>query len=84
MKGRIIIEVDDAGTHFMNTMTDLIRADKVFLVHALGRLLGLDLLDYQVLMLAEHEGVLNEAVSQPINISIDMTELEKQLQEEQE
>lgn len=83
MKGRIIIEVDDAGTHVMNTMTDLVRADKVFLVHALGRLLGLELLDYQVLMLAEHEGVLNEAVTQPITISVDMTELEKQLQEEE-
>lgn len=83
MRGRIIIEVDDAGTHFVSTMTDLARADKVFLVHALGRMLGLNLLDYQVLMLAEHEGVLNEAVAQPITVSIDMTELEKQLQEEE-
>ena len=83
MKGRIIIEVDDAGTHFVDTMTDLVRTDRVFLVHALGRLLGLELLDYQVLMLAEHEGVLNEAVTQPITVSVDMTELEKQLQEEE-
>lgn len=83
MKGKIIIEVDDTGTHFVSTMTDLVRAHKLFLVHALGRMLGLELLDYRVLMLAEHEGVLNEAVAQPINISIDMTELEKQLQEEE-
>ena len=83
MRGRIIIEVDDAGTHFVNTMTDLVRADRVFLVDALGRMLGLELLDYQVLMLAEHEGVLNDAVNQPITVSIDVTELEKQLQEEE-
>ena len=83
MKGKIIIEVDDTGTHFVSTMTDLVRADRVFLVHALGRMLGLEMLDYQVLMLAEHEGVLNEAISQPIAISVDMTELEKQLQEEE-
>ena len=83
MKGKIIIKVDDTGTHFVNTMVDLERADRVFLVHALGRLLGLELLDYQVLMLAEHEGVLDEAVTQPITVSVDMTELEKQLQEEE-
>lgn len=83
MKGRIIIEVNDTGTHVMNTMSDLVRADKLFLVNALGKLLGLELLDYQALVMAECEGVLDKLGVQPITVAIDMTELEKQLQEEE-
>lgn len=83
MKGRIIIEVNDTGTRVMNTMSDLVRADKVFLVNALGKLLGLELLDYQALVMAECEGVLDKLGVQPITVAIDMTELEKQLQEEE-
>ena len=78
MKGNIEIICDDRGTHISVNITEAKEHDQVFLVHALGKALGLASIDYTVLAAAEAEGILNEA--EPMRVSIDSEGLKKQLQ----
>ena len=81
MKGKIEIICDEKGTHLSVNITETVEHDNVFLVHALGKSLGLNPHDYMVLAMAEAEGVL-DGVPQPVLITIDTDELHKQLEEE--
>jgi hypothetical protein len=78
MKGKIIIEHDESGTSIAVQMKGTTDNDRLFLVHALGKSLGLGPLDYAVLIEAEAAGVLDNEVA-----LIDAKELKKQMEEEQ-
>ena len=80
MKGKITIECDDRGTHLDVSMHCTKQHDRTFLVHALGRALGLEAEDYIILVVVEGSGVLDD--KGPTRISIDRDELLKQLKEE--
>ena len=82
MKGRIEIICDDKGLHMDVKVKTSGEADRVFLVHALGRALELTPEDYLVLSLAEATGALDD-LGTPKAITIDREELLKQLKEEQ-
>lgn len=82
MKGKIVITCDEHGTHIRTDMEALEKHDYVFLVHALGKSLGLGPDDFIVIALADAEGVL-DSVSSPTKVTIDTDELLKQLKEEQ-
>ena len=81
MKGKIVITCDEHGTHVRTEMTEMVEHDDVFLVHALGKSLGLGPAEYIVLSMAEAEGVLDKT-NTPTVVNIDMDELCKQLMEE--
>ena len=81
MKGKIVITCDEHGTHIRTDITEMVKHDDVFLVHALGKSLGLGPEDYMVLAIAEAEGVL-DATCTPTLVTIDTDELRKQLKEE--
>lgn len=82
MRGRIEIICDDKGTHLSLDVQGSGVADKLFVVHALGKALELDSEDYIVLAAAEAEGVL-DGEGKPMAVTIDTDELLKQLKEEQ-
>ena len=82
MRGKIEIICDDKGTHLSVNVSGTGIADKLFVVHALGKALELSPLDYMVLSTAETEGVL-DGKGNPMTITIDTDELHKQLEEEQ-
>lgn len=82
MKGKIEIICDDKGTHLSVDVHETKEHDTVFLVHALGKVLGLEPTDYMVLAMAEAEGVL-DGIGKPMAVTIDTNELIKQLKEEQ-
>ena len=82
MQGKITITCDETGTHLHNTILDMSRADAIFLVHALGKMLGLEPLDYKVLTIAESMDVLGEDSDTKMAVTIDVTEFMKQLMEE--
>lgn len=79
MKGKIEIICDDKGTHISIGITEAKEHDSLFLVHALGKSLGLSAFDYEVLSYAESEGVLDGAA--PMAVAIDTNEFFKQLKE---
>ena len=81
MKGKIVITCDKYGTHIRSDVTDMAKHDDVFLVHALGKSLGLTPEDYMVLAIAESENVL-DATATPTLVTIDTDELLKQMKEE--
>ena len=81
MKGKIIIICDDRGTHLSVDVTDTEEHERIFIVHALGKSLGLEPIDYEVIAAAEAEGVL-DGKGTPMAITIDTDELFKQLKEE--
>lgn len=82
MKGRIEIICDDKGTHLDVQVKTERDSDRVFLVHALGRALGLGPDDYLIMSLADASGVF-DSIDPPKAITIDRKELLKQLKEEQ-
>lgn len=82
MKGKIEITCDGKGAHLSVDVREAVEHDKVFLVHALGKALGLEPHDYMVLAMAEAEGVL-DGVCAPTTVTVDTDELLKQLKEEQ-
>ena len=82
MKGRIEITCDEHGTHLDVQVKTEHDSDRAFLVHALGKALGLTYDDYLVLSIAEATGVLDSA-AQPKHVTIDRKELLRQLKEEQ-
>lgn len=71
LKGKIEIVCDDTGAHIMAEIEDAQEKDNLFLVHALGKALGLQARDYVVLCVAEASGVLNEADRAVISIDPD-------------
>ena len=81
MKGKIVITCDEHGTHISTDITDMAKHDDAFLVHALGKSLGLGPAEYVVLAMAEAEGVLDETTT-PTLVTIDTDELLKQMKEE--
>ena len=81
MKGKIVITCDEHGTHVHTEMTEMAKHGDAFLVHALGKSLGLGPEDYIILSIAEAEGVLDKT-NTPTVVNIDMDELCKQLLEE--
>lgn len=81
MKGKIVITCDEHGTHIRSNMTDMAEHDDVFLVHIIGKSLGLEPRDYHVLAMAEAEGVLDGAAT-PVMVTIDTDELRRQMKEE--
>ena len=83
MKGKIEIICDDKGTRLSINVTGKGIADKLFVVHALGKALELDSEDYIVLAMAEAEGML-DVEGKPMAVTVDTTELLKQLKEEQD
>lgn len=82
MKGRIEIICNERGVHMNVEIKTELESDRAFLVHALGKALGMSYEDYLVLSMAEATGVLDELGS-PKHITIDRNELLKQLKEEQ-
>lgn len=82
MKGKIEIICDEHGTHLSVDVHQTKDHDTLFLVHALGKALGLEPIDYTVLAKAEADGILN-GVGKPTVVSVDTKELLKQLKEEQ-
>ena len=80
MRGNITINADETGVHLSVQVSELKRSDKAFLVHALGRALELNVEDYMVLSLMERAGALDKIT--PTMITIDVTELQKQMEEE--
>ena len=80
MKGKIEIVCDDNGTHLSVNVRGERASDRIFVVHALGKALQLEPVDYMVMALAESDGVLDEAAVP--SISIDRDELARQLKEE--
>ena len=83
MEGKIEIICDKKGVHLSVDVKDTEEHDRAFIVHALGKALGLEAHDYMILSLAEAEGIL-DGVSKPLAITIDTEELLKQLKEEQD
>lgn len=83
LRGQITIVSDSTGTHLTNTMKEMTKPDAIFLVHALGKMLGLEAFDYRVLTLAESSHVLDDAKVGKSVVTIDVAELKKQLSEEQ-
>lgn len=81
MKGKIVITCDERGTHVRTDITDMTKHDDAFLVHALGKSLGLTFEDYMIIAVAESEGVLDKTTT-PTLVTIDTDELLKQLKEE--
>lgn len=81
MKGRIVIECDEQGTHLDVQVSGTEKHERVFLVHALGKALSLESEDYVILAIAEASGILSD--KGPTKVSIDRAELLKQLKEEQ-
>lgn len=81
MKGKIIIEHDESGTHISVNVKGAVHHDRIYLVHALGKALALEPIDYMVLAHAESEGALD--CEGPAMVSVDRKELLKQLEEEQ-
>lgn len=81
MKGRIVIECDEQGTHLDVRVSGTEEHDRIFLVHALGKALDLESEDYAILAIAEASGVLDDR--SPTKVSIDRSELLNQLKEEQ-
>ena len=78
MTGKIEIICDENGTHITaNVQTDK-QSDRVFLTHALGKALELEVTDYICMTMAEMSGVMDS----PIQVSIDAEELMRQLKEE--
>lgn len=71
LKGKIEIVCDDTGAHIVAEIEDAQEKDNLFLVHALGKTLGLQAEDYVVLCLAEASGVLNKAERAAISIDPD-------------
>lgn len=53
MKGKVTITIDDTGTHVLLELEDVTKNDRMFLVHALGRALNLEPMEYEVLAMAE-------------------------------
>lgn len=62
MFGKITIECDEKGTHVSTNIKIGHDSDRAFLVHALGKALGLCPIDYLILCIAETEGVLDAKV----------------------
>lgn len=83
MKGKIEITCDEQGVHLSVNVHQCKDHDRAFVVHALGKALGLEYVDYMVLAAAEHEGILQEAGS-PVMVTIDTEGLKKQLEEQYE
>ena len=81
MKGKIVITCDEHGTHIRTDITEMAEHDDTFLVHALGKSLGLVPEDYMILAIAEAEGVLDKT-NTPTLVTIDTDELLKQMKEE--
>lgn len=82
MKGKIEIICDDKGTHLAVDVQGAGASDRVFLVHALGKALELEYLDYMVLAAAEAEGLL-EVEPKHTTVTIDTDGLLQQLKEKQ-
>lgn len=83
MKGRIEIICDDKGTHLSVDVKGAKNHEKLFVVHALGKALGLEPIDYTVLAMAKTDGILN-GVGKSTVLSVNTKELFKQLKEEQD
>lgn len=81
MKGKIVITCDEHGTHIRTDVTEMAEHGDIFLVHALGKALGLVPEDYMVLAIAEAKGVLDKT-NTPTLVTIDTDELLKQMKEE--
>ena len=81
MKGKIVITCDESGTHIRTDLTEMTEHDDAFLVHALGKSLGLGPEDYMILSIAEAKGVLDKSTA-PTLVTIDTDELLKQLKED--
>lgn len=71
LKGKIEIVCNDTGAHIMAEIEDAQEKDNLFLVHALGKALGLQARDYMVLCAAEASGLLDEAERAVISIDPD-------------
>lgn len=81
MTGKIEIICDDTGVHVSANVQGTRDSDRAFLVHSVGKVLGLEYIDYMVIAMAEAQGVMNTE-GEPVEITIDTEELRRQLKEE--
>lgn len=81
MTGKIEIICDDKGVHVSANVKGTRESDRAFLVHSVGKALGLESMDYMVIAMAEASGILDPE-DKPIAVTIDTEELYRQLREE--